>query len=90
MQSTNPEITTTTHEPSAPAGPWFAPLLTEKEVARRLALSVRTLQDWRFRGGGPKFLKCGSAIRYKWSDVEEWMLQQARESTADSGPEAAA
>lgn len=48
-------------------------LLNEDEVARRLNLSVRTLQAWRIRGVGPAFVRCGRAIRYQPSAVEKWM-----------------
>ena len=38
-------------------------LLTEKEVAAILRVSVSTLQQWRWRGVELQFLKIGSAVR---------------------------
>jgi len=32
-------------------------LLKEEDAANFLGVSVRTLQGWRFKGGGPKFIK---------------------------------
>ncbi|HAU28676.1 MAG TPA: DNA-binding protein [Rhodospirillaceae bacterium] len=48
-------------------------LLTEKEAAQLLGLSIRTLQAWRYRKEGPPFIKMsGRAIRYQRSDLIAW------------------
>ena len=39
--------------------------LSENQAADFLGLSVRTLQAWRFRGGGPCYVKIGRAVRYQ-------------------------
>jgi predicted DNA-binding transcriptional regulator AlpA len=62
-------------------------LLTEAKVADLLAVSPRTLQMWRYKGGGPRYLKIGSAVRYRLSDVDAWLARQTRASTADPGPD---
>ena len=64
-------------------------LHTEKQEAERLNVSVRTLQAWRCKGGGPPFLKLGSAIRYDPSETDAWLANQCRSSTSDPGPDAA-
>lgn len=46
--------------------------LTERELAERLGLSVRTLQSWRRDGNGLSYLKIGSAIRYPLAVVEQF------------------
>jgi excisionase family DNA binding protein len=38
---------------------------SETQAATFLGVSVRTLQAWRIRGGGPPFLKLGRAVRYQ-------------------------
>lgn len=49
-------------------------LLTEKMVSEMLGLKPRTLQQWRFVGRGPKYIKLSErVIRYKWSDVQDWV-----------------
>ena len=58
--------------------------LTEKQAAARLALSVRTLQQWRVKGGGPPFLKLGSSVRYNEDDLEAWADAQVRNNTSES------
>ena len=45
-------------------------LLNERDVAARLGLSVATLRRWRLVRQGPKWLKLGSAVRYRPADIE--------------------
>jgi len=47
-------------------------LLTEKQAARLLSISFRTLQAWRRIGTGPSFIKLGRAVRYRQQDLVEW------------------
>ncbi len=64
-------------------------LLRQKEVAQILNLSPRTLEAWRHRGGGPRYLlltpRC---VRYKKSDLNQFMEERVRTSTSDRGNEA--
>jgi predicted DNA-binding transcriptional regulator AlpA len=46
--------------------------LSDREVAERYGLNVRTLQNWRTFGKGPKFRKFGRSTRYDIRDVERW------------------
>ncbi len=57
-------------------------LLTEREVAALTALSHRSLQGWRQRGGGPPYVKWGRAVRYRLSDISEWMGRNTRARTS--------
>lgn len=48
-------------------------MVAEKEAADFLGYSVRALQNWRVRGGGPRFVKVSSrSIRYRMRDLIEW------------------
>ena len=48
-------------------------LINEGEAARFLGYSVRTLQNWRVRGGGPAFVKVSSrSVRYRRRDLNQW------------------
>ena len=51
----------------------LAALLSEKEAARFLSMSYRTLQSWRSAGEGPSYLKLGRSIRYRRSDLLAWV-----------------
>ena len=38
-----------------------------------LGVPVATVYAWRSRGQGPRGLKIGRHVRYRLSDVEEWV-----------------
>lgn len=63
-------------------------LLTEVAAARILKLSIRTLQAWRCRGIGPDFIRVGRAIRYRHSDLMDWLKHHtvSSASTVVSSP----
>jgi hypothetical protein len=39
----------------------------------------QTLRRWRMEGRGPRWLKVGGRIRYRWADVERWLAEQEHE-----------
>ena len=47
-----------------------AALLTEREVAAEYGLNLNTLRDWRYRRVVLPFVKFGTAVRYRRSDIE--------------------
>jgi predicted DNA-binding transcriptional regulator AlpA len=53
-----------------------AALGTPSEVAEHIQVSEGTLAQWRHRGVGPKWVRCGRRIRYRWEDVERWITEQ--------------
>lgn len=53
--------------------PWGTPT----EVAEKTKIPEKTLAQWRWQGTGPKYMKIGRHIRYRWSDVEAWAETQA-------------
>jgi excisionase family DNA binding protein len=58
------------------------PLLTVDEVAQWLGLSPGTLRYWRHVNRGPQSLSVGGAVRYRASDVEEWLDRGAKRGAA--------
>jgi DNA-binding transcriptional MerR regulator len=58
-------------------------LLTEKEAARRLTVSTRSLQRWRTKGVGPNFRKFGGLVRYTEEDLERFIVESFRTSTKE-------
>ncbi|MBB3065349.1 helix-turn-helix domain-containing protein [Limibacillus halophilus] len=59
-------------------------LMTESEAADFLSYTTRALQNWRVRGGGPKFIRISSrSIRYRRRDLITWADERSRLSTSD-------
>ncbi len=48
-------------------------LLNEYDVARITGLSVASVRRWRLLRQGPKYLKIGSAVRYRHQDITSWL-----------------
>jgi excisionase family DNA binding protein len=60
-------------------------LLDEHELAAWLGLSVKTLRNWRVRGGHIAFIRLGrKAVRYREADVMDWLQANTRSSTSGS------
>ena len=58
-------------------------LYNEKETAKLLSLSVKTLQRYRYTGGGPIYIKLGKSVRYKESDIEKYVSERTRYITTE-------
>jgi excisionase family DNA binding protein len=56
--------------------------MTTKQAAALIGLKPNTLEIWRLRGGGPRYIKFGRAVRYRQSDLETYIESQTRESTS--------
>jgi excisionase family DNA binding protein len=48
-------------------------LLTEREVAKQIKVSLASLRKWRLERRGPQFVKVGALVRYRSEDLEEWL-----------------
>jgi len=59
-------------------------LLSAKETAQRLKVSMSWLAKARMRGDGPPFIKVGSrTVRYSEAAVIQWMKGRQRLSTSE-------
>lgn len=59
-------------------------LLDERGAADILCYSVRALQNWRYRGGGPRFVKVsGRSVRYRRRDLLAWIDARTVVSTSE-------
>ena len=59
-------------------------LIPETAAAQFLGYTVRALQNWRLRGGGPAFIKVSSrSVRYRRRDLIEWANQHRVPSTSN-------
>ncbi|HCG3140088.1 TPA: helix-turn-helix domain-containing protein [Corynebacterium striatum] len=47
-----------------------------QELASELGVSVHTLNTWRSRKKGPRFVRIAGRIHYMRADVEQWVQEQ--------------
>lgn len=47
-----------------------------QELANELGVSVHTLNTWRSRNKGPRFVRVAGRIHYMRTDVEQWIQEQ--------------
>jgi predicted DNA-binding transcriptional regulator AlpA len=62
----------------------YSPIRDERYVARRLNVSPRTMQAWRWNGRGPRFVRVGRRVGYLDSDVDEWIASRTASSTTEA------
>ncbi len=66
---------------------WLEEAVSTRAASRLTGVPVCTLETWRSRGGGPRFLKLGSkTVRYQRRELLDWMAGARRRNTADQGP----
>ena len=59
-------------------------LVDEKRAAKMLGFTRRFLQARRIRGGGPPFIKISPrAVRYRLTDLEQWVEARVRINTSN-------
>jgi predicted DNA-binding transcriptional regulator AlpA len=49
------------------------PKLSNADAARYVGISPKTLNDWRSAGRGPSYLKIGTLVRYRQSDLDAFL-----------------
>lgn len=57
------------------------PLKTDSEAAEFLGVSRSFLKQKRVDGTGPVFIKLSRAVRYRLSDLNHWIAENARQNT---------
>ncbi|MGJ0391177.1 MAG: helix-turn-helix transcriptional regulator [Methylocystis sp.] len=58
-------------------------LVDEVAAAEILQISRRTLQAWRVKGGGPRYVRVGRAVRYSITDLNSWIDARKASSTSE-------
>ena len=62
------------------------PLLMDTDVAVLTGASISSVRKWRLQGRGPRFLRLGGAIRYRESDVLDYVTSGKLYSETGSSP----
>ena len=48
-------------------------MMTTRQAADYLGLSVHTLNKWRWDGRGPRYIKLGAAVRYRQDELDRFI-----------------
>jgi excisionase family DNA binding protein len=59
-------------------------IMTAAEVAAYLRVPLKSLYTWRYTHDGPPSARVGKYLRYRRTDVDEWLDAQARFNRADA------
>lgn len=77
---------TLTENASIKHGDYWHGLIDENDAARFLGLRPRTMQKFRYEGGGPNFVRLSSrCVKYRRLDLCSWSEDRLRSSTSDDG-----
>jgi hypothetical protein len=57
-------------------------MFTEREFCGWQKISPNTARQWRTLGRGPAWIKVGRSVRYRRSDVEDWLARRTRTPVA--------
>jgi predicted DNA-binding transcriptional regulator AlpA len=69
--------------PNIKTGAGIQRLLTPKEAAQLLRVSLSWLAKARMRGDGPPYIQLGRSIRYAEVSLLQWMKSRQRLSTSE-------
>lgn len=59
--------------------------IDDRAAAKRLGVSAAYLRKLRRLGNGPRFYRVGGRlVRYRFSDIEEWLAKQVVEPVGES------
>jgi predicted DNA-binding transcriptional regulator AlpA len=56
-------------------------LLSTSELSARLTNKKNTIEGWRIKGFGPRYIKIGRLVRYRIEDIELWEESRICDST---------
>lgn len=57
--------------------------LDSSRAADYLGVKRTTMEAWRCRGGGPKFVKLGRLVKYRQSDLDDFIEARVRSNTSE-------
>lgn len=60
------------------------PLSTPEEVNSVLGVPVNTLNDWRSKGRGPKFVKLGRSVYYRRDAILDYLRESEFSSVSEA------
>lgn len=61
-----------------------SPILRTPEAAAYLNVQPTTLEQWRWNGRGPTFIKIGRSVRYRQADLDAFLSARTFANTTES------
>jgi excisionase family DNA binding protein len=58
----------------------YANLATVKDLAEYAGVPVKTVYEWNYRGTGPKAIRVGRYLRFRWDDIESWIERNSADA----------
>ena len=71
----------TMHSPAVSPPP---ATLTTRTAAEYLSLQPATLEQWRWNGKGPRFVKLGRSVRYRQADLDAFLDARVFNNTTEA------
>ena len=59
------------------------PLLSAQQLADYLNVPLATLYAWRYHRQGPPGFRAGRHLRYRKSDIDQWINDRLKDSASD-------
>lgn len=56
------------------------------DAAKYLSVAEKTLAQWRWKGGGPPFMRRGRTIIYAITDLDAWFDAHKQSNTSEAAP----
>jgi predicted DNA-binding transcriptional regulator AlpA len=51
-------------------------LASAQQVSEHLGVPVQSLYAWRHRGVGPRAIRVGRHLRWRWEEIDRWLDEQ--------------
>jgi hypothetical protein len=75
-------ISASTRRATVPTGDTY---LSNRDLADRYDIDIRTVRHWRMAGTGPRGIRFGRHVRYALTEVERWEREQYRAQYPEAG-----
>ncbi|QWV97472.1 helix-turn-helix domain-containing protein [Geomonas nitrogeniifigens] len=62
----------------------LSPTMRTEEAAKYLNVRPATLEQWRWNGRGPSFVKIGRSVRYRLTDLDDFLNSRVFRSTTEA------
>ena len=85
MEHTTDSVSSVTSPGSVVLAGGFEPVLSLRELAEQLDVSVQALYDLRSQGRGPVGFRVGRCLRFRRSEVDAWLTRLEHEDAVRQG-----